>query len=189
MPNHIAAANVHPFQPRTRGVDFNDALLVLRREMSLLLIERDLLRIEVKERRAREDELRQAKEFFLGYVEWVEQLSVMEAETRKAVEFWQGEAQRFSAMARNRPHLVVALSSRLNSRPFVTLVPCHHLAAGRLQQSVGRTPPAKPGALGCEWASLPRSGSPGFRRVHHRGAGGWCRGDGLGVLWRHPRIG
>jgi hypothetical protein len=72
--------------------------------MSLLLIERNLLRIEVKERRTREDELRQAKEFFLGYVEWVEQLSVMETEARKAVEFWQGEAQRFSAMARNRPH-------------------------------------------------------------------------------------
>jgi hypothetical protein len=91
-----------PSSPAPHGVTLNDALLVLRREMSLVLIERDLLRTEVIERRAREDELRQAREFFHAYVEWVEQLSVMEAEARKEAEFWQEEAQRFSALAQNR---------------------------------------------------------------------------------------
>jgi hypothetical protein len=142
MPNHTAAPNVHRFHPRTPGVDSNDALLVLRREMSLLIIERNLLRIEVKERRAREDELRQAREFLLGYVEWVEQLSVMEAEARKATEFWQGEAQRLSAMAQNRPHrsrwwsrYLPALRAALSSH--WARVP--HLAAGLLRRPHART--------------------------------------------------
>jgi hypothetical protein len=107
----------------------------------LLLIERDQLRAEVEKRRATEDQFLEAREFLLGYVEWVEQLSVMEAEARKATEFWQGEAQRLSAMAQNRPHwsrwwsrylpdLRAALSSRWGRVP--------HLA-DLLRRSVGHS--------------------------------------------------
>jgi hypothetical protein len=104
MPNQIiAAAKVHPFHcmmPSANPADTPDPLPVLRREMKLLLIEQDLLRIELEQRRANEDDVREAKECILAYVERVEQLCVMEAEARKAMEFWQREAQR---MAQERP--------------------------------------------------------------------------------------
>jgi hypothetical protein len=117
-----------------------DPLPALRREMKLLLIERDQLRAELEERRATEDQLREAKEFLLGYVEWVEQLSVMEAEARKTTEFWQGEAERLSAMVQNRPP-----SSRWWSRNLADLRAAlssqwghvRHFAARRLQSAAG----------------------------------------------------
>jgi hypothetical protein len=97
MPTQIAAANVHPFHcmsPSATPADGSDPLPVLRREMKLMLIERNLLRIELEQRRAHEDELRQAREVILAYVERVEQLGAMEAEARKGMEYWRREAQR-----------------------------------------------------------------------------------------------
>jgi hypothetical protein len=103
MPNQTAAANVRPFHcmsPSANPADGPDPLSVLRREMKLLLIEQNLLRVELEQRRALEDELREAKEFILAYVERVEQLSVMETEARKAMEYWRREAQ---CMGQQRP--------------------------------------------------------------------------------------
>jgi hypothetical protein len=103
MPNQTPAANVRPFHcmmPSANPADGPDPLSALRREMKLLLIEQDLMRIELNQRRAAEDELHDAKESILAYVEQVEQLSVMEAEARKAMEFWRREAER---MAQERP--------------------------------------------------------------------------------------
>src|SRR5262245_4740322 len=100
MPNQTAHP-LHCMMPPAIPGDESDPLPVLRREMKLLVIERDQLRAEVQERRATEDQLREAREFLAGYGEWVEQLSVMEAEARKATEFWQGEAERLSAMVQN----------------------------------------------------------------------------------------
>jgi hypothetical protein len=103
MPNQTAAANVRPFHcmmPSASPADGPDPLSALRREMKLLLVEQDLMRIELNQRRAAEDELREAKETILACVKRVEQLSVMEAEARKAMKFWQREAER---MAQERP--------------------------------------------------------------------------------------
>ena len=99
MPNQTPAVKVRPFHcmmPSANPADGPDPLSVLRREMKLLLVEQDLMRIELNQRRAAEDELREAKESILAYVERVEQLSVMEAEARKAMEFWRGEAERLA---------------------------------------------------------------------------------------------
>ena len=103
MPNQTAAANfrpVHCMMPSANPADGPDPLSALRREMKLLLVEQNMMRIELNQRRAAEDELREAKEFILAYVERVEQLSVIEAEARKAMEFWRREAER---MAQERP--------------------------------------------------------------------------------------
>ena len=87
-------------------------------------------------------EFRDPDAFRWVLVEWVEQLSVMEADARKATEFWQGEAQRLSAMAQNRPHWsrwwsrhLAALRAALSSH--WARVP--HLAAGLLRRSVGQS--------------------------------------------------
>jgi hypothetical protein len=96
MPTQTTVASFHPFHcmsPSANLAEGPDSLPVLRREMKLLLIEQNLLRVELEQRRALEDELREAKEFILAYVEKVEQLSVMEAEARKAMEYWRREAQ------------------------------------------------------------------------------------------------
>jgi hypothetical protein len=96
MPTQIAAANVHPFHcmsPSANPADGSDPVPVLRREMKLMLIEQNLLRVELEQRRAQEDELLQAKEVILAYVERVEQLGAMEAEARKGMEYWRREAQ------------------------------------------------------------------------------------------------
>jgi len=103
MPTQTAADSFHPVHCMSSSVnpaDGPDPLPVLRREMKLLLIEQNLMRVELEQRRALEDELREAKEFILGYVEQVEQLSVMEAEARKAMEYWRREAQ---CMGNQRP--------------------------------------------------------------------------------------
>ena len=103
MPNQTAAANVRPFHfimPSATPADGPDPLSVLRREMKQFLVEQDQMRIELNQRRAAEDELREAKETILACVKRVEQLSVMEAEARKAMKFWQREAER---MAQERP--------------------------------------------------------------------------------------
>src|SRR5262245_24570712 len=96
MPNQTAAANVR-LLPWAKQADGGDPLPALRREMKLLLVEQNLMQIELNQRRAAEGELREAKELFLAYVE---QLSVMEAELRKAIELWRREAER---MAQEKP--------------------------------------------------------------------------------------
>jgi len=104
MPNQTAVANfrpVHCMMPSANPPDGPDPLSALRREMKLVLVEQNLMRTELNQRRAAEDELREAKEFILAYVERVEQLRVIEAETRKAMEFWRREAERL-AQARPR---------------------------------------------------------------------------------------
>ena len=117
MPNQTPAVKVRPFHcmmPSANPADGPDPLSALRREMKLLLVEQELMRIELNQRRAAEDELREANEVILAYVERVQQLSVMEAEAR---EFWQREAER---MAQERPrysrwgwHYLFRLKSRL----------------------------------------------------------------------------
>src|SRR5262245_7894997 len=94
MPNQTTAANVRPFHcmmPWHNQADGPDSLPALRREMKLLLVEQNLMQIELNQRRAAEAELREAKELVLAYAE---QLSVMEAEVRKAMELWRREAER-----------------------------------------------------------------------------------------------
>ena len=103
MPNQTAAANfrpVHCMMPSANPADGPDPLSALRRELKLVLVEQNMMRIELNQRRAAEEELREAKEFILAYVERVEQLSVIEAEARKAMEFWRREAER---MPQERP--------------------------------------------------------------------------------------
>jgi hypothetical protein len=80
-----------PLENPADGPD--DPVPALRREMKLLLVDQ---RTELEQRRALEDEMREAKKFILAYVERVEQLSEMEAEARKAMEFWRGEAERLA---------------------------------------------------------------------------------------------
>jgi hypothetical protein len=103
MPSQTAAANYHPFHcmmPPVNPVDASDPLPALRREMKLLLVEQDLMRVELEQRRAIENEMHEAKEFIRAYVERVEQLSVREAAARKEMEFWRREAER---LAQERP--------------------------------------------------------------------------------------
>jgi hypothetical protein len=117
MPNQTAPADVHPFHcmPLENPADRpDDPAPALRRQMKLLLVDQ---RTELEQRRALEDEMREAKKFILAYVERVEQLSEMEAEARKAMEFWRGEAER---LAQEKPrylkwagHYLSELKSRL----------------------------------------------------------------------------
>ena len=86
--------------PSANPADGPDPLSALRREMKLLLVEQKMMRIELNQRRAAEDELCEANEVILAYLERVEQLNVMQAEARKAMEFWRREAER---MAQERP--------------------------------------------------------------------------------------
>jgi hypothetical protein len=79
---------------------WDDPVPALRREMKLLLVERDLMRAELAQRRAE-----------------VERLAVMEAESRKAMEFWRREAERMPQERRHHSqwgwHLLFRLKSRL----------------------------------------------------------------------------
>jgi hypothetical protein len=100
MSHQAAAANVHPVprMPSANPADTrNDPVPALRREVKLLLVDQ---RTELEQRRAIEDEIREAKTFILAYVERLEQLCMREAEARKAMEFWRQEAER---MAQERP--------------------------------------------------------------------------------------
>jgi hypothetical protein len=84
MSNQSAAAHVrlfHCMMPSANPAERpDDPVSALRREMKLLLVEQDLMRTELAQRRAE-----------------VEQVSVMEAETRKAMEFWRREAERMAS--------------------------------------------------------------------------------------------
>jgi hypothetical protein len=126
MPNETTAGKTNLFHcmiPSTKPADRQDPLPVLQQEMKLLLIEQKRLRAELDQKRAVEDELRKAKEFIVACVERVEQLDVIEAEARKAMEFWQREAQR---MAQERPRWSRWRwrFSRLKSRCLVALGWC-----------------------------------------------------------------
>jgi hypothetical protein len=103
MPNQTAAANARPFHcmmPTANEADGPEPLSALRREMKLLLIEQNLMRIELDQRRAAEAELREAKELIIAYVERVEQLSAMEAERKRK---WNSGDERRNARAQEKP--------------------------------------------------------------------------------------
>jgi hypothetical protein len=104
MPNQTPAAHVRLFHcmmpPPNPAERPDDAVPALRREMRLLLVEQDLMRAELAQRRAE-----------------VEQLSVMEAEARKAMEFWRREAERMAQERRRYSqwgwHFLFNLKDRL----------------------------------------------------------------------------
>src|SRR5262245_42031268 len=103
MPNETAAGTnslFHCMIPSTKPADRQDPLPILQQEIRLLLIEQKRLRAELEQKRAAEDELQKAREFIVAYVERADQIGVMEAEARKAMEFWRREAQR---LAEERP--------------------------------------------------------------------------------------
>ena len=104
MPNQTAVATVRPFHcmmpPADAAERPDDPVPALRREMRLLLVEQDLMRAELAQRRAE-----------------VEQLSVREAEARKAMEFWRREAERMAQerrrYSRSGWHFLFHLKDRL----------------------------------------------------------------------------
>jgi FtsZ-binding cell division protein ZapB len=84
MSNQSAAANAHPFVreiPAPQPPDPADPLPALRREITLL-------RIELEQLRARENEARQAKEFLLARIDRI-------MENR---DLWQREAERLKSL-------------------------------------------------------------------------------------------
>src|SRR5207245_9466654 len=72
MPNQPAAANAHhlatPF-PGSQPWEAPDPLPVMRRELKLLLIEMNVLRVEVEQLRAMEREARNTEEFLSASVQ------------------------------------------------------------------------------------------------------------------------
>ena len=123
--------------PSANPADGPDSLSALRREMKLVLVEQNLMRAELNQRRAAEDELREATEFILAYVERVEQLRVIEAETRKAMEFWRREAER---LAQERPRYsrwggTILSASRAVVRYFRSRATGHRGAIGRTSEA------------------------------------------------------
>ena len=72
MSNQPAAANRHhlaaPFFPGSQPWEAPDPLPVMRRELKLLLIEMNVLRVEVEQLRAIEREARNTEEFLSGSV-------------------------------------------------------------------------------------------------------------------------
>src|SRR5262245_47688344 len=126
MPNETPAATTSLFHcmiPSTKPADRQDPLPVLQQEIKLLLLEQKRLRAELEQKRAVEDELRKAKEFIAACVDRVEQLDEIEAEARKAMEFWQREAQRMAQEGPRWSRLRWRFS-RLKSRCLVALGWC-----------------------------------------------------------------
>lgn len=94
MPNQ-SAAHVHPFANTfpTPPWDAPDPLPVMRREMKLLLIELNVLRIEVEQLRAADQEAHKTKESLSASVN-----RIMESR-----DTWQREAERLSALMAKVP--------------------------------------------------------------------------------------
>ena len=94
MPNQ-SSANVHPFANTfpTPPWDAPDPLPVMRREMKLLLIELNVLRIEVGQLRAADQEAHRTKESLSASVN-----RIMESR-----DTWQREAERLSALMAQVP--------------------------------------------------------------------------------------
>jgi hypothetical protein len=96
MTSQSAAANVAHLPavfPGSQPWDSPDPLPVMRREMKLLLIERNLLRVEVEQLRAREEEARSAEEFLSASVNRI-------LESR---DHWRQEAQELHALIEQVP--------------------------------------------------------------------------------------
>jgi hypothetical protein len=91
MPNQSAAANAHhlasPF-PGPQPWEAPDPLPVMRRELKLLLIEMNVLRVEVEQLRAMEREARNTEEFLSAAVN-----RIMESR-----DYWRREAERLRAL-------------------------------------------------------------------------------------------
>jgi FtsZ-binding cell division protein ZapB len=96
MPNQSTAANIHhlvaPF-PGPQPWDAPDPLPVMRRELKLLLIEMNVLRVEVEQLRAMEQEARNTEEFLSASVN-----RIMESRDQ-----WRREAERLRALIEQVP--------------------------------------------------------------------------------------
>jgi FtsZ-binding cell division protein ZapB len=96
MPNQPAAANAHhpaiPF-PGPQPWEAPDPLPVMRRELKLLIIEMNVLRVEVEQLRAMEQEARNTEELLSASVN-----RIMESR-----DHWRGEAERLRALITQVP--------------------------------------------------------------------------------------
>jgi hypothetical protein len=89
MPNQSAAVNVHPFMrifPAPKPSDASDPVPAMRREITLL-------RIELEQLRAMENEARKTKEFLFAHID-----RIMDCRDQ-----WQREAERLSALMAQVP--------------------------------------------------------------------------------------
>ena len=96
MPNQRAAPNAHhlatPF-PASQPWEAPDPLPVMRRELKLLLIEMNALRVEIEQLRAMEREARNTEEFLSASVD-----RLMESRDQ-----WRREAERLHALIAQVP--------------------------------------------------------------------------------------
>ena len=97
MSNQPAAANRHhlaaPFFPGSQPWEAPDPLPVMRRELKLLLIEMNVLRVEVEQLRAIEREARNTEEF----------LSSSVSRLIDSRDHWRREAERLRALITQVP--------------------------------------------------------------------------------------
>src|SRR5919108_2810724 len=97
MSNQPAADNRHhlaaPFFPGSQPWEAPDPLPVMRRELKLLLIEMNVLRVEVEQLRAIKREARDREEFLTASVN-----RLMESRNH-----WRGEAERLRALITQVP--------------------------------------------------------------------------------------
>jgi FtsZ-binding cell division protein ZapB len=95
MPNQSTAANIHRVAafPGPPPWDAPDPLPVMRRELKLLLIEMNVLRVEVEQLRAMEQEARNTEEFLSASVN-----RIMESRDQ-----WRREAERLRALIEQVP--------------------------------------------------------------------------------------
>ena len=96
MPNQPAAANAHHLAtsfPGPQPWEAPDPLPVMRRELKLLLIEMSVLRVEVEQLRAMEQEARNTEEFLSASVN-----RIMESRDQ-----WRREAERLRALIAQVP--------------------------------------------------------------------------------------
>jgi FtsZ-binding cell division protein ZapB len=95
MPNQSTAANIHHLAPcpGPQPWDAPDPLPVMRRELKLLLIEMNVLRVEVEQLRAMEQEARNTEEFLSASVN-----RIMESRDQ-----WRREAERLRALIEQVP--------------------------------------------------------------------------------------
>jgi hypothetical protein len=120
-----AAASVrlfHCMMPSANPVERpDDPVPALRREMRLLLVEQELMRAELAQRRAE-----------------AEQLSVMQDETRKAMEFWRREAESMAQERRRYSQSGWDFLIRLKSR---LIAPAHIVETKGTWARIGRRLP------------------------------------------------
>jgi FtsZ-binding cell division protein ZapB len=96
MPNQPAAANAHQLATPFHGSqpwEAPDPVPVMRRELKLLLIEMNVLRVEVEQLRAMEREARNTEEFLSASVN-----RLMESR-----DHWRQEAERLNALITQVP--------------------------------------------------------------------------------------